>query len=706
MNSFLTILKARDFLVAMLLLQFVTCLFILFDVPMGRQLVGFVYFTTIPGYLIVKLLNLDSLGRIETAAFSVGFSIALLMLGGLVLNQLCPLIGISRPLSLLPLMVFFNIFALLSEISLYLRSRNVKFWTSETFRLYPSILLLGLPVLSVVGALLVSFSGNNLILLFLILAISMLVVLGVFASKLFPSNAYPLAVLIIAVSLLFHSALISKYLITFGSDVTLEYVMSQFTINSGRWTSSGLEKFGRLDPMLSITILPTIYHNLLNIDLTSIYKVAFPLIFSLVPLGLYALWQRKIGSKAAFIVTFLVMAQETFYTEMLGLGRQMIAELFLVLLLIIVLNVKMESYKKMMCFAVFSAGLVVSHYSLAIIFLIFISITFVFLKVIKRPSRNITASMVLIFFVMMFSWYIYTSSASAFYDILSYGNYVYEQLGQFFSGSYVPRWGGVNPFETPPTVWNAISRGFAYLTQFLIVVGFLGLLTRKTANHYDTEYIVVNSIAMGFLVATIIVPGLASTFNITRFYHILLFFLAPFFLLGAKMLVKLLPKRKTEFAVSLLVVAVLVPYFLFQTSFVYEIVGSQSWSMPLSSYRMSPYQLYAKLGYPNELCIVGASWVRRNVNTSATQMYADSPSTSPLYIYGALTVGHIISVSNVSNPFVEPYLSLDAIVFLSPLAVNYNTVISRYLVNNLTQLAFLEDMNKIYSNGGSEIYKK
>jgi hypothetical protein len=87
-------------------------------------------------------------------------------------------------------------------------------------------------------------------------------------------------------------------------------------------------------------------------------------------------------------------------------------------------------------------------------------------------------------------------------------------------------------------------------------------------------------------------------------------------------------------------------------------------------------------------------------------MFADNPSASPLYVYGAITIGHIISVSNISNPFVEPFLSNDAAVFLSPLAVNYNTVISRDYVNNLTQLVFLDDMSKIYSNGGSEIYKK
>jgi len=80
--------------------------------------------------------------------------------------------------------------------------------------------------------------------------------------------------------------------------------------------------------MLSITILPTIYSSLLNIDPTWTYKILYPPIFSFVPLILFKLWQRKLGSMKAFVASFLLVAQNTFYTEMLGLNRQMIGDLF------------------------------------------------------------------------------------------------------------------------------------------------------------------------------------------------------------------------------------------------------------------------------------------------------------------------------------------------------------------------------------------
>ena len=94
--------------------------------------------------------------------------------------------------------------------------------------------------------------------------------------------------------------------------------------------------------MLSITVLPTVYSNMLGMDPTWVYKIIYPLIFALVPVGLYALWQPYIGKKFAFLAAFLFMAQSTFFTEMTALNRQMIGELFFVLLLLVLLNKKIK----------------------------------------------------------------------------------------------------------------------------------------------------------------------------------------------------------------------------------------------------------------------------------------------------------------------------------------------------------------------------
>jgi uncharacterized membrane protein len=88
---------------------------------------------------------------------------------------------------------------------------------------------------------------------------------------------------------------------------------------------------------------------------------------------LYNIWQSYIGKKYAFFAAFLFMAQSTFYTEMMALNRQLIAELFFVLLLTVILNDKIKLEHKFVGFAVFSLGLIFSHYALAEIFLVFIA---------------------------------------------------------------------------------------------------------------------------------------------------------------------------------------------------------------------------------------------------------------------------------------------------------------------------------------------
>jgi len=604
----------------------------------------------------------------------------------------------------MPLMIILNSLILIGGLLEFPRRKNIKFWETETHGTsLLAVLLTVLPILSVVGAMWVNVFGNNLILLLTIMAITLLFVLGITSKKVLPPKLYPLAVLIIAISLLYHSSLISKYLVTFNSDMGIEYFSFKTIQNNAHWSSIPMYTkvlYGRMNSMLSITILPTIYSTLLNMNATQVVKILYPLIFSFVPLTLYQLWQKNFGKKRAFAATFLLMAQETFYTEMLGLSRQMIGELFFILLLLVILNKKMKPFNKMICFMIFSVVLITSHYAVAEIFLLLIFLTIISVVLTKRSSRNLTATMVAFFFVTMFAWYIYTTNAAVFDSILSFGDYVYSQLGQFFNpasrGQTVLRGLGL---ESPPSIWNMSSRAFAYLTEFFIVFGFVGLITRRINIRLEREHFAFTAIAGAFLVALVAVPGLANTMNMTRLYHLLLFFLAPLFVLGAEFFVKLVSKRGKEFSISVLLLIVLVPYFLFQTSFVYEVTGSESWSLPLSSYRMG-YRLYYSFGYNDDWSVFSAKWMHKNVDIQHTQVYADRPSKgNVLMTYGSIYGGYIFSLSNTTS------VSINGTVYLSSLNTVHKIIVGKFFLFTLDELSFLDDMNKVYTNGGGEIYR-
>ncbi len=82
--------------------------------------------------------------------------------------------------------------------------------------------------------------------------------------------------------------------------------------------------------------------------------------------------------------------------------------------------------------------------------------------------------------------------------------------------------------------------------------------------------------------------------------------LAPFCVIGMWEFGGFFLSIRKELAFVTLVVVVLVPYFLFQTNFVYEVADVQSWSVPLSGYRMNPLQLYGNLGYIDDFSVYGA----------------------------------------------------------------------------------------------------
>lgn len=701
----------------MVLLQLTVTVSMILDIPIARQVLGFVYFTFVPGYVFLKILRLDNLDKIETLIFSVGSSLVFLMLVGLAINEIFTLAGFSNPLSSPNLLVILSSVIFIGYTSTYLRSRGTASWRPRMPKLtYPHLLMLLPLALSIVGVVSVNVFGSNLVLLLMILSVAFLVALAILARRVLPQNLYPPLLLMIAISLLFHSSLVSKYLINFGSDISLEYAIAKVTTSDALWSPLGNPAAGRFDSMLSITILPAIYSNLLNLTLTWTFKILYPVIFSLVPLGLYLLWKKYIGSKGAFIAAFLVVAQETFYGEMLGLARQMIAEVFLVLLLLTLLSIKMETPKRVLLFSLFGVGLVMSHYALTLIFAFFIGFVLVFLLLIRRPSAKITVSMVLIFLVLMFSWYIYTSKAATFNDILTYGDYVYSQLGQFFNlesrGATVLSGLGL---EAAPTVWNTISRVFAYLTEFLIIVGFLALLIRKVKGDFDREYLALSAIAVVFLGALVVVPGLAKTFNMTRFYHVLLFFLAPLFVLGGVALNKLTSKRESEIRTLILLLLIVIPYFLFQTSFVFETTRAQSWSLALSGYRMSNYYLYYKFGYISDQTFASAQWMKENSNLRYTAVYADRSSSALLISYGSVNIGEVMLLSNTTDVLGISangtiYVSqLNGTIYLGPLNVVDGIILGQYggdyHVYNTTELTYLNNMNRIYSDGESQILK-
>ncbi len=687
--------KPSSLLIPLILTQITLFLVIIFDIPVARQVLGFLYLTFVPGFTILRLLRLK-LEIAESIVFAAGLSLAFLMGVCFLFNFAGPFVGILEPLALLPLMVVTNTLVIVLMICGRYRSEFQQFSASYKGLITFCVVTCGAVGLSIAGTLMVNIPPHtdNSILLLMIILISAVVALMALSKRLVPTEAYPLILFAIALALLFHVSLFSSHI--HGGDIFGEYSAFKTTLGSLYWDPTISE---RLYSMLSITILPTVYSVVLSLEETWILKIVYPLIFALVPVGLYQLFRLKVSRGVAFFSAFFFVSNMVFFTELLELARQMIGELFYVLLFLTIFSNKIKGSAKLLFFTIFGFGLVVSHYALSYIFLAFILAVWLFSSFRKR-TKAITLAMVILFAVITFSWYIYVSSSVTFNDLLKMidhirENFVSDFLNPQSRGSQVLMGTG---FTGLGTFWHLVGRYVYYGTELLVVIGLLSLVLKRRRLFFDDEYNIIALFNMLLVIACIVVPNLADTFNMTRFYHLSLFFLAPFCVLGGISVLKLLSRKKVKKKnLSLVVVLlVLIPFFFFQTGFVYEVTGEESWSLPLSSYRFDKVKLYAGAGVLGEAEVQGGAWLAVYRNTSAI-IYTDITSNVVLGYGPRLSLNPYERTQDGSYVYLREYNVLEGII---------STTYSLVGAFNTTDISpSLDQINKIYSSGYCDIYK-
>ena len=81
---------------------------VLLDVPVLRQILGFVLLVFLPGFLLIQIIRVKQ-PPLEKALLIVGLSVSFLMFVACVMDLVYPTLGIPRPLSSLPLIATFSL---------------------------------------------------------------------------------------------------------------------------------------------------------------------------------------------------------------------------------------------------------------------------------------------------------------------------------------------------------------------------------------------------------------------------------------------------------------------------------------------------------------------------------------------------------------------------------------------------------------------
>jgi len=509
----------------------------------NKILLGFFYVVVIPGALVLRSLRLHNLGTSKTIIYLVTLSLAFDLILGLIANSLLPHLGVSRPLSALPLAVTFGVTILLFSLLAYFRDK--KYSTQVSHQLGISIIsrvlfFLLLPLLAILGAELVNSENNNIVLMALIPLLAIIPLLAL-SSKLIPEQLYPLAITTVALSLMLHISLISQHI--FGRDILVEYRTFQVTEAQSLWTST--YPYHGYNSTLSITILPVVISRFTGLDGLNILKVVIPAFFSLTPLIMYEIVSRFLERKIALLTAFLPMFLYQFYFVMPQTAKSEMGWLFMSGALLALVS-QGKAFEKTILVLVFLLAGVFSHYFSAYlacyIFITAALLLYLFRLLRARASeRSLILNIALLLVVVTLVWYMYTTASANFrVFIWVIGDFAKAFTSGFTSptGAYVITLVGREELSPARFVLK-----YQYLVLYaLIILGFaiyFVRLVRRKRIEFSLEFMAFSSAAVILLLAAIL-PGAGATMDINRSFSLVMIFLAPFAAAGMFILVTLL----------------------------------------------------------------------------------------------------------------------------------------------------------------------
>ena len=531
-------------------------------IPLVRPILGTLYVVFIPGSIVLRLLKLRKLSDIEVTTYSVGLSIVIVMALGLLVNTVFVALNIPGPMSVVPLLTVSGI--LVSGLCLICYVRNDATIKPQLIDsndlLTPTFLSVSLLLpLTIFGAFLLNqyrVPAVNIAIIVLIAALILIIGL----KKPVHERLYPYVLFVVALTLLLRNSLVTSYI--WGTDINVEYYLANLVISGGFWdphASFPLTWANNYNSMLSVVILPPVLSQLTGLSLIWVYKIIYPLIYSLVPLVLYVTVKKQIGAKIAFAAGLLFVISFSFYIDMLALPRQQIAELFLSLLILAMVSSQLVSSKRSLLLFVFGAGLVVSHYSTAYLFafLIIFGLLLFSLKsrkqyfdTIKRQiplkansvrtrrdtqsesSQNrsaISLTFALFIVAFAFAWFTFVNG-SPFASLVDTTVQITSSItSDYFSGSSNQVLGIVTGTLTP---MQMVTRDLFYVLSFFAILGLVSVRFKQKELPIQKTYFALAIGATVVLIACTTLPFFASALQASRFYHFAELFLTPFIIIG------------------------------------------------------------------------------------------------------------------------------------------------------------------------------
>ncbi|MDD4255255.1 MAG: DUF2206 domain-containing protein [Methanofollis sp.] len=721
-------LSARERLIALVGILLLFDGAFLLDIPILREVLGAAVIAVIPGMLILSIVRPGKITLLEYCLLAVGASIAFLMIGGLLYNNLLMYLGITNPFTGRLLLDFYNLAIIVLAAAWYLTNNDrsfslpdVSMKAADMAFLLPGLIF---PSLSVLGMHQINTAGNNLLLLGLLIAVLVYIAaLSICHAKVSPW-LLPAAILLLSVTLILPLALRSNYII--GTDSHFEYFTFITTLENAHWSIIGS---AQLDSCLSISILPSVFQIITGVPPMMLFKVLFALIFSISPLIVYSIAKQYLAGIYAFLAAAFFMIQPQFMTAASN-SRTVLALLFFMLTIMLLLNEGLNPARKKVLVVLFIAAAIFSHYSTSFIFfgiLVFawVGTGILSLRYPVRPAPSF--DILVIFLALMYVWYALVTVVPS-QMFLEFIDKTIENLDQFLMpgtrGEDVQRLFGA----------QALNKGFPYVIQLalswvgigLIAIGSLAVALdlrrtvlpgRETAEYLENKFsglfFVLVIIVTGLLGLMVVVPYVSDGYDLARVLPLSNTILSVMFVVGGIAIAEVLRfvvqstgerrehltahhggDRSLLMKMSLAVIlVVLLPYFLSVTGVLHTLYGDHR---DVVFHADGPQY---DMKYVHETEAQGAVWLNQRMDPEM-RVFADGFGISRLMSLGTMPPSSLAS-------FVQyGWVSRESYVYL-----RHKNVVDGNLIDfdgkyrDMDEFAQLfRHKSKVYANGGATIW--
>lgn len=699
-----------------------------------RQVIGFIYVTFIPGILLLGIFKLmDCLSTIEILLYSVGLSLFVVILIGILINTLLPVIGFMNPISENIVITVFMLVVPILSIIFKKTKLNVLHRIILPIELLIFLLLfLILLIFSIMGTLLLYFSNENNIILIVFLVISIIPILvGIINGRyVLLKNMYPFLIWICALSLIFYNSIFGSYIRP--TDNLVELYFLKTILKNKVWN---VDVPNNINSMAGVVLVLSIYRLIMGCSSLILYKLFIPILSSLIPVGLYVAYEKKLENKLnAFYASFFFISLFVYFTWA-SITMKMVSSGIFITLLIILIYSNLNRKSKYFLSIIFLFSLTVSHYGTSYIFLFSLIIALILGNLFLYLHESLHSlykylyldlNFVLLNFVFVFGWYIYTSSGTNFDSIVLIGKSFLSNICKVFyasSNSY-----GIQALFGKFPVYLEIMKYLYIFSYIFILIGlYVELRDHVVSGIIVDEYTLLSIPLAVFIVLPYV--SRVSQYAGGRMWLISSYFLSPFLVKGflfvngiAKYYLNILNVNKI-----LSIELFLCIFMLFNTGFVAEVVyhNNISASVYISKARIySAGSLYEKeyldrvyLSINDVLC---AKWLKVYM-FKKTSIFCGKNAEQNL-IFTGLTLGHITKKINepvvyylTNNKNKLKHISSGSYIYLT----KFNTFTRKIKYGggtpsagifpklfNLTDIYYYmsERCNKIYTNNGSNIY--